>query len=483
MRRPRTVWRQWLRLLAVLAAVQVPAHQALAQSPLPGTKVGGTPNVKVVSHIPIRGFMQTVDIEIEQEMSRPFVYLSRSRLLTNEAGFTVVSIEDPENAEMIYSWRLENAELSDQGLGGVGAKYFKVNGRYYLVNGFQFGQSGPNSDLGAVVFDVTGLPDTSRVAEAGRIHVPDAPNGFHNVYLYKHSDGRVLLFATSGAEVKIYDMEKFLAGDAQHGLTGRIPIPAGTPLIRREIPGYVPPPRARRPLTASYHDMYVGFDPATRQDKFYGPGTGGFHVYDVSRPEEPKLLTSILRAPGLERGHTFTPTPDGRYAMVESEYQFAPLRVFDLKPGLDGEVQSISRPIGGITADWRAVLHNMEVRWPYVFVAGFEDGLQVLNWMDPANPYIVGFYHTCECPHEFGWAGNRQAPRGRSVYNGAEAIDIRNADGLIIISDLETGFWAFRMDGFDGWNGHDWGMPNVSSAQDWDHGPDGAPRPRKAAVQ
>ena len=117
MRRPRTVCRRWLRLLAVLVAVQVPAHQALAQSPLPGTKVGGTPNVKVVSHIPIRGFMQTVDIEIEQEMSRPFVYLSRSRLLTNEAGFTVVSIEDPENAEMIYSWRLENAELSDQGLG------------------------------------------------------------------------------------------------------------------------------------------------------------------------------------------------------------------------------------------------------------------------------------------------------------------------------------------------------------------------------
>src|SRR5581483_6545043 len=99
-----------------------------------------------------RGFMQTVDIEIEQELSRPFVYLSRSRLLTNEAGFAVADIKDPARAKIIYTWQIENAALSDQGLGGVGAKYFKLNGRYYLVNSFQFGQSGPNADLGAVVF-------------------------------------------------------------------------------------------------------------------------------------------------------------------------------------------------------------------------------------------------------------------------------------------------------------------------------------------
>ena len=46
-----------------------------------------------------------------------------------------------------------------------------------------------------------------------------------------------------------------------------------------------------------------------------------------------------------------------------------------------------------------------------------------------------------------------------------------------MISDFTTGFWAFRMDGFEGWNGHDWGVPNSSSAQDWDNGPDGVQRP------
>ena len=41
---------------------------------------------------------------------------------------------------------------------------------------------------------------------------------------------------------------------------------------------------------------------------------------------------------------------------------------------------------------------------------------------------------------------------------------------------MTTGFWAVKMEGFDGWNGHDWGMPNISNAQDWDNGPEGAPK-------
>ena len=86
--------------------------------------------------------------------------------------------------------------------------------------------------------------------------------------------------------------------------------------------------------------------------------------------------------------------------------------------------------------------------------------------MDPANPYTVGYYYTCDCPHMMGKIGGQG-----SVMNGAWGVQVRNADGLIVISDLMTGFWAFKMEGFDGWNGHQWGVPNVSSAQDWDNGP------------
>ena len=83
-----------------------------------------------------------------------------------------------------------------------------------------------------------------------------------------------------------------------------------------------------------------------------------------------------------------------------------------------------------------------------------------------------------------GWtpAGtrSRSSPYGVGTEaQGGYGVDIRNADGLIVMSDMHSGFWAFKMEGFDGWNGHDWGMPNISSAQDWDNGPEGAPKPGK----
>jgi hypothetical protein len=111
-----------------------------------------------------------------------------------------------------------------------------------------------------------------------------------------------------------------------------------------------------------------------------------------------------------------------------------------------------------------------------VFVSAYEDGLQVFNIMDPSNPYTVGFYDTYEGHH-----GRERPDGGTSVSQGAFGVDVRNADGLVVISDLHTGFWSFKMDGFDGWNGHQWGVPNVSSAQDWDNGPEGTPKPQRVS--
>src|SRR6185295_1192082 len=126
--------------------------------------------------------------------------------------------------------------------------------------------------------------------------------------------------------------------------------------------------------------------------------------------------------------------PTGRFAVVETEYQYAPLRMVDLKPGLDGQVKTISRPIGAWTANWQNLPHNHEVRWPYVFVSTYEDGLYVFNMMDPTNPYTVGYYDTYEGPHKARLQYLNSITGG--VNNGAFGIDVRNADGLIVISDM-----------------------------------------------
>ncbi len=455
------------RLVLVVAFSILMATTLAAQYP-PGQQ--SSSNVRVVSHIP----MAVADIEVEQELSRPYAYLARRDPATG-VGTDIIDVTDLSRARVIFSWRIENPELH-QG-SALDNKYFKTGGRYYDVQSFQFRQSGPDTDLGAIVLDVTSLPDTAGIREAGRIRVPDTPGGFHNIFTYKHSDGRVLLLTTATAShANVYDMEKFLAGDADYGRIGRIPQPTSDPygkapavnalnkLLTRALPGY--------------HDIYVGYDPATRQDKFYGPGAAGYYVYDITRPEEPRLLTSITGVAGAPFGHTFTPDPTGRYAVTEVEYQYAPLRIFDLKPGLDGRVETISRPIGAWTANWKNLAHNHEVRWPYVFVSGYKDGLQVFNMMDPTAPYTVGYYDTYDAPDGFGH--ERAGVLG--AMGGTFGVDVRNADGLIVLSDSRTGFWAFFMDGFEGWNGHQWGMPNISSVQDWDNGPDGAPAPTQVSV-
>ncbi|MBI4503383.1 MAG: hypothetical protein HY700_19775, partial [Gemmatimonadetes bacterium] len=331
----------------------------------------GSSNVHVLSHVPLGWKFTIADIEIEQELSRPYVYVQRD---FGPAGFDIISVKDPGRAKVIYSWTVDRPDLHT-GRGGSDGHYFKHQGRYYYVQSFHFSQTGPDTEVGAIVFDVTGLPDTTAVREVGRITAPEAPGGFHTLFPYRHSDGRTILFTTTRGGANVYDMARFLARDPSQGLIGKVP---GLDVNGR---------------SGGYHDYYVAYDPASRTDKFYGAGGTYLTVYDVSRPEEPRLLTSIFD-PKLSLSHTFQATPDGRYGVSQTEFEPSPVRIWDLKPNRDSLPKTISRPVGAWQGSRNLGSHNHEIRWPYVFVGSFEDGLQIFNMMDPTNPYTVGFYNT-----------------------------------------------------------------------------------------
>ena len=454
------------RVLVVVVGLAVSAGPLVGQYPA-GQQF--SPNVKLVSHVPL-GYANTImDVEIEQELSRPFAYVSRGdygRPPEKSIGFDVLDLRQPERPRVIRRWRIENQALHS-GLGGTNGKYFKLKNRYYYVQAFQFRNTGPDLDLNVVVFDVTSLPDTSGMREVGRIRLPELRGGAHNLFAYKHSTGRTLLFITVEAPqtypygAHIYDMEQFVAGAADQGFIGGVPLPD--------------PRGANR----GYHDAYVAYDPVRKQDRFYGGGPettplGGNFVYDVTDLKSPRLLATIVAQASMQSGgHTFVATPDGRYAMtVMTSLAHQPIRFWDLKPALDGQTPVIRQPVGEWTPDAKKSAHMIEVRWPYAFVGHYEDGLQVLDVRNPADPVQIGFYDTYNYRTPFG-VGTEAA--------GAFGLDVRNADGLIVLADMHNGFWAFRLEGFDGWNGHTWGMPNASSVQDWDNGPDGAPKPAKVS--
>ena len=438
--------------LTLAQGLKHPSHP-----PPPGER--GSENITVVAHLPLGIPGSVSDIEVEQDPDRPYAYVARR---AHEKGFDVIDLSNPSQARVIHRWRIEEEDLH-QG-GAMDGRYFKHDGRYYYVQSVQFRQGGPNSEVGAIVFDVTDLPEAPR--EVGRIRQSETPGGFHNIFTYKHSQGPPLLFATSGQFAKVFDLGRFLQGyqteveariqDENHALVGVVPIAHSENMWSR-----------------GYHDFYIGYHPESGQDRFYGGGGSGYYVYNVTDLSNPELLLTILGVPGVSWGHTFTPSPDGQFAVGETEFQHQPLRFFDLQPALDGDVDNIDHAVGAWHADWKSLAHNHEVRWPYLFVAGYETGLSVVNMEDVTNPHTIAYYDTFNGRHNNRdeSAARMGSPYTWNVYDGAWGVDVRNYDGLIVVSDMSTGFWAFRMDGFDGWNGEDFGVPNISSVQNWDSGP------------
>jgi hypothetical protein len=157
---------------ALLIAVTTPiTAQQVPWSPLKR----GSDNIEILGHLPLGARLSVADMDIEQELDRPYAYVARMVYgFDGPKGTDIISIADPGKPELLYEWRIENQDLH-QRTGGMDVKHFKWNDRYYLVQSLQFGQGGPNNDLGAVILDVTGLPDPSTVEEVARIHEPEMP--------------------------------------------------------------------------------------------------------------------------------------------------------------------------------------------------------------------------------------------------------------------------------------------------------------------
>ena len=124
-----------VRTTRLALALSVVASSASAQwTDAPKYKVGGSPNVKLLAHIPLGGYFRVMDNEIEQEPNRPYTYVAQS---WDRAGFSIISTKDYQ-FKKLYSWTIENPELHG-GTGGMDGKYFKLKGKYYYVQSLQFG--------------------------------------------------------------------------------------------------------------------------------------------------------------------------------------------------------------------------------------------------------------------------------------------------------------------------------------------------------
>jgi hypothetical protein len=133
-----------MRAFAVLFALAAVAATAVAQDPgmsLPNSdaKHGGSAKMKMLGHVTAHPApWKAADVEMEQDRSRPYVYLS---------GFVnfdtqIYDISNPSSPKLLLDWTIENPELH-RGIGAMDGKYFKINDRYYYAQSFQFFQGSP----------------------------------------------------------------------------------------------------------------------------------------------------------------------------------------------------------------------------------------------------------------------------------------------------------------------------------------------------
>src|ERR1051326_1210140 len=83
---------------ALLVATVSPAR---AQSFNPGDRPGtqGSSNVHLVSHIPLGRLFTVGNIDIEQELSRPYAYVSRYTRAA-DYGFDIIGLKEPSKARV-----------------------------------------------------------------------------------------------------------------------------------------------------------------------------------------------------------------------------------------------------------------------------------------------------------------------------------------------------------------------------------------------
>ena len=103
-------------------------------------------------------FRTTPTADLEQELSRPYAYVAQRY---DRPGFSVLDLKDLNNIKVLcHRWKIENAGMRQAG------DFEVLQTQRPLLCGraacFQFRQSTPDGDLGAIIFDVTGLPDTSK---------------------------------------------------------------------------------------------------------------------------------------------------------------------------------------------------------------------------------------------------------------------------------------------------------------------------------
>ena len=305
-----------------------------------------------------------------------------------------IEIRDAESGELLGTASVpENDTPHDQCVSDV-----KANGRLLYA---------ATCLSGVVAFDVSepSAPDLIgqyRVFE--RYASPENFTNVHNIFL--SPDGN-LLYAISlpgypASDLRILDVSDPTSPEE----AGRFSIAFGGDL-------------------SFAHDVNV-LEREGRTIAFLNYLEAGLWVLDVTDAASITVLSNIEWDRIMSHGGWAFPLGEKLYYAHASEGYDRHLTVLDVTDLEDPNVVSRFAPREGLS------IHNVEVVDGIAYISYFIDGLRVVDLREPENPREIGHFDTVSATDE------------RDIIQGAWGV--RVSDGIVYVSDIETGTFALRVD-------------------------------------
>ena len=266
---------------------------------------------------------------------------------------------------------------------------------------------------GVVVFDVS-QPSSPKLI--GQYYVFDregSPENFTNIHnIYLSPDGKLLyainqslVSGPSRTAVPFTDLRVLDVSDPAS------PVEVGRFAIETDV--------------GIAHDVNV-IERDGRLLAFMNHLRAGLCILDVTDPASIGVLPSVIWDGTVSHsGWPFTLDDKLYYAHTDEGYDqhLTILEVTDLE---NPKVLSRFSTRQGIS------IHNVQVVEGIAYISYYIDGLRVVDLRDPENPREVGHFDTVPVEDE------------RDIFQGA--FGVRVFEGLVYVSDIETGTYAFRVD-------------------------------------
>jgi hypothetical protein len=208
-----------------------------------------------------------------------------------------------------------------------------------------------------------------------------------------------------------------------------------------------------RSVAVGVHDTTVQVHPLTGQTLLYG-AQGGVQITDISDPAAPEVIGSVPNGPELSAYHLIVPSDvliDGRhYTVSGTETTEGPPPFITILDTTDPRAPTIvstwQTPFDEdlyLPGPYRWATHNFDFDHGRIILGHYHAGVWVIDVSSPQNvaaPVTLGFYQPNEVPLFVP-----RTPLGIDVP--AVWTALQHTDGLIYVSDVNTGLYILEFTG------------------------------------